>query len=450
MVDAGANASLPMRAIPDGQMMQTRADNSSIRIALMASMGAAVEWYDFFVYGTAAALVFPKLFFPPELPLFVAQIASFSTFAVGFIARPIGGMVFGHIGDLHGRKRALVLAMVVMGLATTGIGLLPGYATVSTLAPLLLVVLRFIQGLAVGGQWGAAALLAIEAAPAGRRGFYSSFVQLGVPMGVVLANLVFLAVGALIGPSQFASWGWRISFLLSVVLILISIVINRTVEEEEAPTERPQGAPRPASPLLTVIRGHGWDILLAGGAFVANNTCFYIAITYVIAYGTATVGLDKQTMLLAVMFGSAVMIPALILCGHLSDRFGRAPVFIAGAVASGLWAFAVFPLIDTGSPVAVTAAITIELLAISLMYGPQAALFAELFPKHVRYSGASLGYQLGSVVGGGFAPIIATALAAHYHSTVPLAFYLLTMCMISLISVVVLTRRAATRPVYLD
>jgi MFS family permease len=277
-------------------------------------------------------------------------------------------------------------------------------------------------------------------------------VQLGVPLGVVLANIVLLTVGALIGPAAFAAWGWRIGFLLSVALILVSLYINHSIDEAPAADRSAtlaQGADA-ASPILSVLRDHGREVLLAGGAFVANNSCFYIAITYTIAYGSSTVGLDKQMLLFAVMFGSAVMIPALILCGALSDRLGRAPVFIAGAVAAGLWSFALFPLIDTGSPLLVTLAITVELLAISLMYGPQAAFFAELFPKAVRYSGASLGYQIGSVVGGGFAPIIATALAARYHSTMPLAFYLMTMCLISLASVIVLTRTAARRPLYLD
>jgi MFS family permease len=431
-------------------MTQPRSDAAGIKVAMMASAAGAVEWYDFFVYGTAAALVFPKLFFPAELPLFVAQIAAFSTFAVGFIARPIGGALFGHFGDLHGRKRALVLAMLIMGIATTAIGLLPGYATAGALAPLMLVVLRFIQGLAVGGQWGGAALLAIESAPANKRGFYSSFVQLGVPLGVVLANLVFLAVSALVDARAFAAWGWRVSFLLSIGLIIVGLYMNRTVREDVEARPAASKHTRSPSPILTAIRGHGREILLAGGAFVANNTCFYVAITYVIAYGTATVGLPKETLLFAVMFGSVAMIPALIACGALSDRFGRAPIFILGAILSGLWAFAVFPLIDTQSPILVTVAITVELLAISLMYGPQAALFAELFPKNVRYSGASLGYQIGSVVGGGFAPIIATALFAHYHSSVPLAFYLLAMCLISLISVVILARMARHRPVYAD
>lgn len=419
----------------------------SIKVVAMASAGAAVEWYDFFIYGTAAALVFPKLFFPPDLPQFVAQIAAFSTFAVGFIARPIGGMLFGHLGDLHGRKRALVLAMMMMGVSTTLIGLLPTYATAGSLAPLLLVLLRFVQGLAVGGQWGGAALLAIESAPANRRGFYGSFVQMGVPLGVVLANAVFLLVSALVDPAGFLVWGWRIGFLISIALIVIGLYLHWKVadpQDEALPAKRSEPAEKP-SPLLKVLREHGREVVLAGGAFVANNVCFYLTITYAVAYGTATVGVSREVMLFAVMFASVTMSPVLMLAGALSDRFGRRGIFLLGAIFSGLWAFAIFPLIETASPVAITAAITIALFFISLMYGPQAALFAELFPKEVRYSGASLGYQIGSVVGGGFAPIIATALFARYQSSTPIAIYLCAMCGVTVISILLLGSRQRSR-----
>lgn len=409
----------------------------NLRVAMLASAGASVEWYDFFLYGTAAALVFPRLFFPADLPPFVAQIASFSTFGVGFIARPIGASVFGHYGDLHGRKRALVLAMLMMGISTTLIGLLPTYAAVGSLAPLMLVILRFVQGMAVGGQWGGAALLALESAPDHRRGFYSSFVQVGVPLGVVLANAVFLIASAATTAEQFLAWGWRIGFLLSVVLIGIGLYMHFNVREPDAPV--PAAAPAPTgSPLLVVLRDHWRTVLLAGGAFIANNVCFYIAITYAVAYGTATVGIPREVLLFAVMLSSVLMIPWLIGCGAASDRFGRRGIFMAGAILSGAWAFALFPLIETGSPVAVTAAICVMMLFISMMYGPQAALFAELFPRHVRYSGASLGYQVGAVFGGGFAPIIATALFAEYGSSTPIAIYLATVCAISLVSVALL------------
>lgn len=419
---------------------------SRLKIAVMASAGAAVEWYDFFIYGTAAALVFPHLFFPADLPPFVAQIASFSTFAVGFIARPLGGMVFGHYGDILGRKLALVAAMFIMGVATTLIGLLPGYASIGVAAPLLLVALRFAQGLAVGGQWGGAALLAIESAPANQKGFYGSFVQVGVPLGVVLANAVFLAVSALSNDDFFMTWGWRIGFLLSVALIAIGVIIHRAVDEPDAESPR-VSAPtqKRRSPLAEAALSHWREILLAGGAFIANNVCFYIAITYVIAYGSTTLGIARDTLLSAVMAASVLMIPILIACGAASDRFGRNGVFLVGALLSGIWAFAVFPMLETGSFAVIFAAIAIQLLFVSMMYGPQAALFAELFPKSVRYSGASLGYQIGAVLGGGFAPIIATALFAKYGSSLPIAVYLAAMCAVSFLSVLWLQRRARRR-----
>jgi metabolite-proton symporter len=421
---------------------------SIVKVALTASAGATIEWYDFFIYGTAAALIFPKLFFPPDIPPFAAQMAAFSTFAVGFIARPFGGVLFGHFGDLLGRKRALATALLLMGASTAAIGFLPSYATAGGLAPVLLVVLRFIQGLAVGGQWGGAALLAIENAPPSRQGFYGSFVQIGVPLGVLLANVVFLLIGARMAPSAFQEWGWRIPFLLSLVLVGIGLYVQFNLEEsvefEAAETGHApvQAKTPPKSPILSVLASHPREILLAGGAFVANNTCFYVAITYVVAYGTATLHLAKTLMLGAVMIGSLAMIPMLIFCGWISDHWGRRPPFILGAVLTGLWAFAFFPLIETGTPALVILSVTVELLLLSLMYGPQAALFAELFPVEVRYSGASLGYQIGSVVGGGLAPIVATALFVRFQSSNAIAIYLFVMCAVSLMSTVLLSLRA--------
>jgi metabolite-proton symporter len=424
------------------------APKSIIQIALAAAAGAAIEWYDFFIYGTAAALVFPKLFFPADLPPFVAQIAAFSTFTVGFVARPFGGVLFGHLGDIAGRKRALSVALLVMGSATTCIGLLPSYTAIGAIAPLLLVALRFIQGLAVGGQWGGAALMAIESAPSGKRGFYGSFVQIGVPLGVVLANVVFLVVSSLVSPGNFQSWGWRIPFLLSIALVAIGIFVQLHFEEpdefERAASRRTGSAEMSkAWPLVRVLKSHSTDVLLAGGAFVANNTCFYISITYAVAYGASTLKIPQETMLAAVMIGSVAMVPVLIVCGGVSDWLGRRGIFMVGAVLAGLWAFAIFPLIESRSPLAITVAIAVEMLLLSLMYGPQAALFAELFPVEVRYSGASLGYQVGSVFGGGFAPIIATALFEHYHSSFSIAVYLFVMCAISLISTIFLSYRAS-------
>ena len=407
------------------------------RIALTSSAGAAVEWYDFFIYGTAAALVFPKLFFRPDLPLFVAQLAAFATFAIGFIARPLGGILFGHFGDAVGRKRALVFALILMGLSTALIGVLPTYDHVGIVAPLCLIVLRLLQGLAIGGQWGGAALLAIESAPKARQGYYGSFVQVGVPLGVILANIVFLLVAYLLPAADFSVWGWRIPFLLSLVLVFIGIFVHFRIEESASHVaESPK---RRRSPVLEVALRHPKQLLLAGGAFIANNVCFYVIITYSVAYGTGTLGLSRELMLGSVVAASALMIPILILSGWLSDRWGRRLPFMIGAALSGAWAFAFFPLLETGAPAAVFLAILLDLGFLSLMYGPQAALFAELFPPEVRYSGASIGYQLGAVVGGGFAPIIATALYARYGSTFPIALYLAAVCAISFVSVAFLS-----------
>jgi len=422
-----------------------------IKVAATASAAAAIEWYDFFIYGTAAALVFPTLFFPADLPPFVAQIASFSTFTVGFIARPIGGILFGHFGDLMGRKRALSAALLIMGVATMLIGLLPSYEQVGMAAPLGLVALRFAQGLAVGGQWGGAALMAIESAPAGKRGFYGSFVQIGVPLGLVVANLVFLLVSQGTSDLEFLAWGWRIPFLLSVALVGIGIYVHLHLEEssdfEKAEAALGVTVSKPKGmPIAIVLRDHLPNVLLAGGAFVANNTCFYIAITYIVAYGSSTLGIPRETLLSAVMVSSVVMIPVLIMCGGISDRYGRRGIFMLGAVLTGLWGFALFPLVETASPLLITVAIVVEMLFLSMMYGPQAALFAELFPVEVRYSGASLGYQIGAVVGGGFAPIIATALFAQFHSTLSISFYLGAMCVISFFSVFALGLRSKVAP----
>jgi MFS family permease len=428
-----------------------RDEASLFKVALTAGAGATIEWYDFFVYGTAAALVFPRVFFPADLPLFVAQIAAFSTFAVGFIARPFGGVVFGHFGDTFGRKRAFLTALMTMGVATTAIGFLPTYATAGVLAPLLLVVLRFIQGIAVGGQWGGAALMAIESAPPGKSGYFGSFVQIGVPLGVVLANFVFFATIAATPAHSFEAWGWRIPFVLSIALVFVGIYIQTRLEEspEFAEAMKAEASAAPAkerSPVLQVLRQHPGRIALAGGAFIASNSCFYAAITYAVGYGDSVLHVSRDVLLACVVAASVVMVPSLLFFGSLSDRWGRRNLFMAGCALSGVWAFAFFPLLETTSVPAILTALTVELICLSVMYGPQAALFAELFPISVRYSGASLGYQLGAVIGGGFTPIIATTLFAEFGSTTPIAIFLFTVCMISLVCTFFLTRGAQFAP----
>lgn len=435
------------------------------KIALTALAGTSIEWFDFFIYGTAAALVFPTAFFPADMPALVSLIAAFGTFAVGFIARPVGGIVFGHYGDKMGRKAALVTALMIMGVATTLIGCLPTYASIGVAAPLLLVLLRFAQGFAVGGQWGGAMLLVTENAPANKRGFYGAFAQAGAPVGLILANLSFLAVLAVLPEEQFMAWGWRIPFLFSIVLIAISMYVQLHLEDTPAflalqkhlaeharkqgldQRQNPQAVPvnKQRSPVLEVIRSHPREIILAAGAFFAVQVTFYILVAFVMAYGShpAGLGLPRQMILTAVLISSCVQIPTLFLSAAYSDRFGRRGVYMLGAVLSGIWAFALFPLIDTGEFLWIVVGISGGQLFLSMMYGPQAALLAELFTTQVRYSGASLGYQLGAILGGAFAPIIATALWSQF-GTIYVASYIAFASLVTLVSVLLLTETHGT------
>lgn len=413
-------------------------DQSVTRVALTSLAGTSIEWYDFFLYGTAAALVFPTLFFPSTLPPSVALIASFSTFAVGFIARPIGAVIFGHFGDRAGRKAALVVALLTMGTGSTLIGCLPAYESVGILAPILLVVLRFIQGLAIGGQWGGAMLLITESAPPGKRGFYGSFAQAGVPVGVVLANLAFLISSTTLSSGDFIAWGWRIPFLLSIVLVGLGLFVKFRIDDSVAfRSVRPAAAQR--SPIIEAFKRHPRQILLAAGAFISSNLIFYIMITFVLAYGSAAgIEVSRATMLTAVLISMGVMLPSLFLFGALSDRYGRRRIFMLGAFLTALWSFALFPLIETGSFGWIVLALCVGHLWGAMMYGPQAALFAELFETHVRYSGASLGYQIGAIFGGALAPIVATGLLARFHDSIWISLYITVACVISLTSVAML------------
>ena len=390
------------------------------RVAMTSLAGTSIEWYDFFLYGTAAAVIFPKAFFPQDLPTMVLLIISFSTLAVGFLARPLGGIVFGHFGDRIGRKRTLVVALMMMGVATTLIGLLPTYSSIGIAAPLMLVALRFVQGFAIGGQWGGAMLLVTESAPADQRGWYGAYAQAGAPIGVILANLAFIGVSSSMSDEAFMDWGWRLPFIASIVLIGISMYIQLKIEDTEAfrslsdaQTDSdiaPQVVER--SPVIVAIRKYPKRIMLAAGAFLSVQVTFYILIAFVIAYGmnSPSVELSRDTMLTAVLIAAAFMVPTQFYFSGLSDRIGRKSVYRWGAILTGVWGFALFPLIDTGSPILICVAITMGLLFLGMQYGPQAAYFTELFSTEVRYSGASLGYQIGAIVGGALAPTIAVLL----------------------------------------
>jgi MHS family shikimate/dehydroshikimate transporter-like MFS transporter len=405
------------------------------RTSLVSLMGSTIEWYDFFIYGTAAALVLNTAFFPSADP-FVGTLAAFSSFAVGFIARPVGGIIWGHFGDRIGRKKALVSALFVMGASTTLVGLLPSYATIGVAAPVLLFVLRILQGLAVGGQWGGAVLIATEYAPAHRKGYYGSFPQLGVPVAVIVSNGLFLILEAALGEQAFLSWGWRVPFLLSVLLIGVALYAQLRLEDTPAfrQIQQQEGATTTRSPILEVLRSHPKQVILAAGSFIAVNGGFYIYIVYALSYGTKVLDLPESTMLVGILGSSAVNLALIPLFALLSDRIGRRPVYLAGAIGTVVAAFPVFWLIDTRSTFLIFLGLLVGGVANSAMYGPQAALFAELFSAEVRYSGASLGYQIGAVLGGGLAPLIAASLYEATDTSASVSLDLLAMGVVTAVS----------------
>ena len=413
------------------------------KVALTALAGTSIEWYDFFLYGAAAALIFPTAFFG-EIPETTALILSLLTFAAGFIARPIGGIIFGHFGDRAGRKKTLIAALMLMGISSTLIGLLPTYAMIGVTAPILLTLLRFAQGLAIGGQWGGAMLLVTESAPSNQRGYYGAFAQAGAPIGVILANLALIVTSALVSEEFFNTWGWRIPFLASAVLILISMYIQLNLEDTKAfkalatNSDNSSNEKVKSSPVVEAIRRYPKRIMLAAGAFLSVQVTFYILIAFMLAYGVSSANMERDDMLIAVLIGCAIMVPLQFMFSSYSDRNGRKGIFMLGAILSGIWAFAIFPLVDTGNFWLIVLALTFGLIFLAMMYGPQAAFFTELFSTEVRYSGATLGYQFGAIVGGAFAPTIAVKLWTDFD-IVWVSAYIAFASMLTLISVMLLT-----------
>jgi len=407
---------------------------SSIRLIAMASLvGTTIEWYDFFLYNTAAALVFNKLFFPTFDPLAGTMLA-FSTYAVGFAARPIGGMVIGHYGDKVGRKSMLVLTLVMMGVATFLIGALPTYDTIGPWAAVLLVTLRIVQGFGVGGEWGGAVLMAVEHAPSGQRGFYGSWPQIGVPAGLLLSTVVFSFFSRL-PQDQFLAWGWRVPFLISVVLVAVGLLIRLRILETPAFTKMKAARAEVRQPVIEVFRRYPKQILQAAGMRCAENGAFYIYSAFMLVYATQKVGISRNIPLNGIMIASALEFIAVPAYGALTDRIGRRPVYMFGAVMTAVLAFPLFWLFDTGStPLIWIALLLVFLCSHAPMYAPQGAFFSELFGTSVRYSGASLGAQLSAAVAGGFSPLIATALLPKYGSTA-IAFYIIGMAVITIIAV---------------
>ena len=427
-------------------MNQATSNNQSDnmrKVALTALAGTSIEWYDFFLYGAAAALIFPTAFFG-EMPPTTALILSLLTFAAGFIARPIGGIIFGHFGDKIGRKKTLISALLLMGISSTLIGLLPTYAMIGVAAPILLTLLRFAQGIAIGGQWGGAMLLVTESAPSNKRGYYGAFAQAGAFVGVILANLALIITSALVSEEFFNTWGWRIPFLASAVLILISMYIQLNLEDtkafKELASKRQQQEEQviQKSPIIEAVKKYPKRIALAAGTFLSVQVTFYILIAFMLTYGVNSANMTRDEMLSAVLIGSGIAVLLQFVFASYSDRHGRKGIFMLGAILSGLWAFAIFPLVDTGNYWLILIAISMGLIFLGMMYGPQAAFFTELFSTEVRYSGATLGYQFGAILGGAFAPTIAVILWKDF-GIFWVSVYIAFAALLTLLSVMALT-----------
>ncbi|SDG24618.1 MFS transporter [Pseudonocardia oroxyli] len=418
------------------------------RLAAAAVFATALEWFDFLIYATAAALVFGHQFFPSVSPV-AGTLASFATFAVGFVARPLGGIIAGHVGDRFGRKPPLVAAMLLMGVATFAIGVLPGYATIGVWAPILLVVARLVQGLGVGAQWGGAALLLTEHAPIQRRGFYGSLVQTGAIAGAVAGNLFFLLLTTMLSEEQFASWGWRVPFLSGLVLVLIGTYVQLKIEDtpvfrelQQRSAESTREAGLRKAPLVQAVRHYWRQILQAAGAFFVVNATFYILISGMLNYATTQVGMSRSAILWCVMGAGLTQVVSMPFFGALTDRMGsRKKLYLTGTVLMAVWAFPMFWLVDTGSVVLVFLALLIGFTIHATMYGPQATLYAEMFPADVRYSGASLGYQFASVFAGGLAPFIMTALLAGTGASWSVALYIVATAVVTFAAVVTIKER---------
>ena len=403
------------------------------KAAIAATVGTTIEWYDFFIYGTAAGLIFPKLFFPTQDPL-TGTLAAFGTYFVGFLGRPIGAAIFGHYGDRIGRKATLIATLMLMGAATFLIGFVPSYTSIGAWGAVILIALRMVQGIGVGGEWGGSVLISMEWARGARnRGLVASWPQFGVPAGLFLSNLVILAVSAWSGPG-FASWGWRVPFFLSIVLIGIGLWIRLGILETPVFRRLVEAKKIERAPIVEVIRKQPREIVLCALLRMAEQAPFYIFTAFVFAYGVGTLKMSRDLILAAVLVASCVSFITIPLSGHISDRIGRRKMFLIGAAVTGLFGFVYFGMLGSANPLAVFIAIVLSLIPTSMTYGPEAALIAEAFTPRLRYSGSSLGYQLASIVAGGPAPLIATTLLAVYHTPYAIAIYIAACAVVSLVS----------------
>jgi metabolite-proton symporter len=403
------------------------------KAVIAATVGTTIEWYDFFIYGTAAGLVFPKLFFPNSDPL-VGTLAAFSTYFIGFVGRPIGAAIFGHYGDRIGRKATLIATLLLMGIATFLVALVPGYDSIGIWGAVILTILRALQGIGVGGEWGGSVLIAMEWSRTHKsRGLVASWPQFGVPCGLFLSNLVILALSAWSG-AAFLSWGWRVPFLLSIVLVGIGLWIRIGILETPVFKQLVASDLIEKAPIVEVIRRQPKQIILSALIRMAEQAPFYIFTAFIFAYGTGTLKMSRDLVLSAVLVASLLSFVTIPLSGHLSDRIGRRNMYLIGAATTGVFGFLYFAMLGSGAPLLVFLAIVLSLVPHDMMYGPQAALIAEAFTPRLRYSGASLGYQLASVIAGGPAPLIATALIATYHTGYAVAIYIAACSVVSLIA----------------
>ncbi|SDF37997.1 metabolite-proton symporter [Bradyrhizobium brasilense] len=420
------------RLTPSEHQLQMR------RAVIASTVGTAIEWYDFFLYSTVTGLVFAKLFFPHSDP-WVGTLEAFAIYAVGFVARPIGAAIFGHYGDRIGRKSTLIATLLLMGLATAAVALVPTYSSIGIWGAVILTVLRFIQGVGVGGEWGGSVLMSMEWARNDRsRGLIASWPQFGVPCGLFLANLAVLAFSQMSG-DQFLSWGWRIPFALSIVLVGVGLYIRLGILETPVFSKLLAEHQLDRTPMLTVIRDHPKEILLSAFARMSEQAPFYIFTAFVFSYGVGTLHVSRDFLLTAVLAASVLSFVSIPLCGHISDQIGRKNMYMIGAAVTGVFGFIYFAMLNTGLETIIFLAIFLSLIPHDMQYGPQAALIAESFTGRLRYSGASLGYQLASVIAGGPAPLIATWLFGTFHSATAIAAYIAACAIITLVATAMMT-----------
>ncbi len=402
------------------------------KVVAATMVGTTIEWYDFFIYAQAAGLIFAQLYFSP-LGTTGAQLASWASLGISFLFRPLGAVIAGHLGDRVGRKAMLVLTLLMMGGATALIGLLPTYAVIGIWAPILLILLRIMQGFSAGGEWGGAALMSVEHAPLSRRGLFGAYPQIGVPVGLILASLVIFVLRAALGTEAFLAWGWRVPFLLSIVLIVIGYIIRRAVAESPVFVEMAQRKKESSAPLGVLFRSHKRNVILTAVIFIGNNAAGYMVIAFFSSYATKTLKMDTAQVLLAIVVASVGWLVFTLYGGALSDRIGRVRTFQIGYAWIFVWMIPMFLLIDTANIWIFGAAVFVLTIGLGLSYGPMSAMYAEMFPANVRYSGVSIGYALGAILGGAFAPLIGDALMGAFHWSPSVGIYIMVLCVISFI-----------------